>query len=463
MTPITFDKDFMFGAAAASFQIEGASAEDGKVPSIWDTMCATPGKVANGDTGEVACDHYHRMPQDIAMMKDLGLSTYRFSVSWPRVMSAPGVVNEAGLKFYSRLVDELIANGMTPWLTLYHWDLPQYEQDNGGWTSRDTAYHFADYAEAVYNRLGDRVDIWTTLNEPWCSAFLGHGSGEHAPGRTEPRETLEAVHHLLLGHGLAVERLRSLGLDESKTLGITINPSTVHAADPSNPDDVAAARLHDGFRNRIFLDPLFNGFYPADVIEAAGDLWPAELIHDGDLELISQPIDVLGINFYNGEMVGGDPTADVASPGAPHPNSGQIFHVARDLPHTHMGWEIYAPDFTELLLRLHTEWTAPKGTYLAVTENGAAFDDHPDENEFVQDDDRIAYYNDHIRAVHEAIQQGADVRAYLAWSIMDNFEWAWGYDKRFGIVRVNYETQQRTPKASAHWFGQLARTHTLTQ
>lgn len=455
MTSLAFNPDFTFGAATASFQIEGASTEDGRVPSIWDTFCATPGKVRGGDTGEVACDHYHRMPQDVALMRELGLQAYRFSTAWPRIVPAHGEVNQAGLDFYSRLVDELLSNGIKPWLTLYHWDLPQYEQDRGGWTNRDVAYRFADYAGVMYEALGDRVDIWTTLNEPWCSAFLGYSSGEHAPGHQDGAEALAAAHHLLLGHGLTVQRLRALGLDRPKQLGITLNPNTIHAADPADERDLDARRRHDALRNRIWLEPLFNGKYPADLIADMGDLWPAELIHGGDLELISQPIDVLGVNFYNGETIAADPGADVESPGAPHPRTGDTKGVSRDLPLTAMGWEVHAPDFTELLVQLDREWTRPNGTYLVVTENGAAYDDVPDEDGFVLDDGRLEYYCQHIAAVRDAVEQGADVRGYLAWSLLDNFEWAWGYEKRFGIVRVDYDTQQRTPKASARWYADL--------
>lgn len=460
MTPVTFSEDFIFGTAAASYQIEGAVTEDGRVPSIWDTFSHTPGKVLGGDTGDFAIDHYHRMPDDVALMHELGMQAYRFSVAWPRVVAKAGEVNQKGLDFYSRLVDELLAKGIAPWLTLYHWDLPQYEQDLGGWTNRDVAYRFADYASAVYERLCDRVDIWTTLNEPWCSAFLGYGAGEHAPGHRDGRESLAAAHHLLLGHGLAVSRMRELGLGEDKQVGITLNPSTIHAADPHNERDVDAARRQDALRNRIWLDPLFKGEYPADLIADMGNLWPTELIHDGDLALISQPIDVLGINFYNGETVQGI-DGDVDSWSGPHPRMGDVGHVSRGLPLTHMGWEVYAPDFTEVLVRLSRDWAAPRGTHLFITENGAAYDDQVQADGSINDLDRLTYLHDHIAAVHEANEQGADVRGYLVWSFWDNFEWAWGYDRRFGIVRVDYDTQRRTPKRSAHWYSDVARTHEL--
>ena len=460
MSPVTFNKDFIFGTAAASYQIEGAITEDGRVPSIWDTFSQTPGKVLGGDTGEVAIDHYHRMPDDIALMHELGMQAYRFSVAWPRVIPAAGEVNQRGLDFYSRLVDELLSKGITPWLTLYHWDLPQYEQDRGGWTNRDTAHRFADYAGEVYARLSDRVDIWTTLNEPWCSAFLGHCSGEHAPGHRDGREALAAAHHLLLGHGLAVARLREMGLGEGKQVGITLNPGRVHAADPSNERDVDAARRQDALRNRIWLDPLFKGEYPADLITDMGDLWPANLIQDGDLELISQPIDVLGINFYNGETVQAI-DGDVNAWSGPHPRMGDVGQFSRGLPLTHMGWEVYAPDFTDVLVRLSSDWTAPRGTHLVITENGAAYDDRVEADGSINDLDRLQYLHVHIAAVHDAIEQGADVRGYLVWSFWDNFEWAWGYSRRFGIVRVDYETLERTPKASARWYSELATTHVL--
>ncbi|MFP5415637.1 MAG: GH1 family beta-glucosidase [Actinomycetes bacterium] len=471
-TTLTFPAGFSWGSATAAFQIEGAAHEDGRRDSIWDAFCRIPGAVAGADNGDVACDHYHRMPADVALMAELGLGTYRFSTSWARVCPDGGPVNPRGLDFYSRLVDELLAHGIRPWLTLYHWDLPQALQDSGGWTSRDTAERFAEYAGTVFGALGDRVGVWTTLNEPWCSSFLSYAGGEHAPGHTSPSEAVDAVHHLLLGHGLAVQHLRSLAGD-GVTLGITTNHTVADPADPTNPDDVDAARRVDGAFNRVFLDPLFRSHYPADVLDDMAEAGLGRVAREGDLEVISTPIDVLGVNYYNGEVVAAaDPADD--SPltwrtpsGRPRRStrvgSERVRTVLTAGPTTGMGWPIQPEGLTRLLTRLHREYTGPAGVPLFVTENGAAFDDVPDADGFVDDSDtRLAYVRDHLAALHAALEQGADVRGYLVWSLLDNFEWAWGYEKRFGIVRVDYDTQVRTPKASARWFAEVARTGRIT-
>ncbi|MDH6464109.1 beta-glucosidase [Micromonospora sp. A200] len=441
----TLPPTFRWGVATSSYQIEGAVAEDGRTPSIWDTFCRVPGAVANGDHGDVACDHYHRMPQDVALIADLGLDTYRFSVAWPRVQpGGRGPANPAGLAFYDRLVDELLGRGVDPWVTLYHWDLPQELEDAGGWPNRDTAYRFADYAELVFAALGDRVKTWTTLNEPWCSAMLGYAYGLHAPGRRDLGAGIAAAHHLLLGHGLATQRLRAAAGSPIE-LGITLNMATADPATDS-PTDRDAARAADGLGNRIYLDPLFHGRYPEDVVAdlaAEGVRIPVE---DGDLAVISSPIDVLGVNYYFGQAHSG-----VDEQGREREDDGRPVRrvVRRDLPRTAMDWEIVPDSFTELLVRLHRDYP---GVPLVITENGAAFDDKPDADGFVADDDRVAYLTEHLRAVARARQAGADVRGYFAWSLLDNFEWAYGYDKRFGIVRVDYDTQRRTPKRSAHWY-----------
>jgi len=462
-TPLVFPEGFLWGSATASYQIEGAAREDGRGCCIWGTYSRTPGMVHNGDTGEVACDHYHRYPDDVALMSELNLQSYRFSTSWARVMPDGRTVNQAGLDFYSRLTDELLGRGIVPWLTLYHWDLPQALEDEGGWPSRDTAYRFVEYAQAVHSALGDRISYWTTLNEPWCSAFLGYADGRHAPGRTDGPDALRAAHHLLLAHGLGTAELRSR--DASLSLGITLNFADTTPADPQDPGDQDAARRIDGMSNRYFLDPLFRGAYAPDILDDLRNVWPEGLVHDGDLAAISTPIDVLGVNYYSGSTVSGPPpeeahaAADAArATGIPSPHVGSehVTFVPQDVEHTAMDWEVRPQGFTDLLVRLQRDYTGPAGIPLYVTENGAAYDDEPDETGFVQDDDRLAYVRSHLGALHEALDAGADVRGYFLWSLLDNFEWAYGYDKRFGIVRVDYDTQQRTPKASAHWYAGVA-------
>jgi beta-glucosidase len=436
---------FRWGVATSAYQIEGAVREDGRGPSIWDTFCRVPGAVDNGDTGDVACDHYHRMPQDVALLADLGVDAYRFSIAWPRVQpGGRGPVNEAGLAFYDRLVDELLGRGIDPWLTLYHWDLPQELEDAGGWPVRDTAFRFADYAMLVFERLSDRVDAWTTLNEPLCSAMLGYHRGVQAPGRRDFAAAIAAVHHLLLGHGLATQRMRAAA-SRPVQLAITLNTSSVAAASDS-PADREAARRADGLGLRLYLDPLVRGRYPADVVddlEARGIRLP---VRDGDLAAISTPFDVLGINYYFSSLVSGvdDAGRTVDDDGVP---------VERDVrygrPVTAMNWEITPDGLTNLLVRIGRDYP---GKPILITENGAAFADVPDEAGFVHDAARVAYLSSHIAAVARARQLGADVRGYFGWSFLDNFEWSYGYDKRFGLVRVDYETQQRIPKHSAHWY-----------
>ncbi|MFI6128277.1 GH1 family beta-glucosidase [Micromonospora sp. NPDC051141] len=446
----TLPPTFRWGVATSSYQIEGAVAEDGRTPSIWDTFCRVPGAVANGDHGDVACDHYHRMPQDVALIADLGLDTYRFSVAWPRVQpGGRGPANAAGLGFYDRLVDELLGRGVDPWVTLYHWDLPQELEDAGGWPNRDTAYRFADYAELVFAALGDRVRTWTTLNEPWCSAMLGYAYGDHAPGRRNLGDGIAAAHHLLLGHGLATRRLRAAAQTPIE-LGLTVNLSTADPATDSAADR-DAARAADGLGNRLYLDPVLRGSYPQDVIDdlaAEGVRIPVE---DGDLDVIAAPIDVLGVNYYFGQLHSG-----VDEQGRERDDDGRPVRrvVRRDLPRTAMDWEIVPESFTDLLVRLHRDYP---GVPMVITENGAAFDDEPDAEGFVADDDRVGYLTEHLRAVARARQAGADVRGYFAWSLLDNFEWAYGYDKRFGIVRVDYDTQRRIPKRSALWYRDTVR------
>ncbi|WP_067503215.1 GH1 family beta-glucosidase [Actinoplanes sp. TFC3] len=441
---VTFPPSFKWGVATSSYQIEGAVAEDGRAPSIWDTFSRVPGAVVGGDHGDVACDHYHRMPQDVALIKSLGVDTYRFSVAWPRVQPhGQGPVNPAGLAFYDRLTDELLAAGVDPWVTLYHWDLPQGLEDAGGWPNRDTAYRFADYAMLVFNKLSDRVTTWTTLNEPWCSAWLGYATGVHAPGRKDPDAALAAVHHLLLGHGLATQRMREAGGEH--TFGITLNMGTADPATDTETDR-GAARRADGMGLRIYLDPLCKGAYPQDIVDdlaAQGSAFP---VRDGDLEIISTPFEVLGVNFYFGQDFSGTDEHGNTVDTAGHP---VVREVKPGTARTAMDWPITPERFTQLLVRLHRDYP---GLPLVITENGAAFDDTADETGFVADDDRTSYLAEHIAAVAAAREQGADIRGYFAWSLLDNFEWAEGYAKRFGIVHVDYATQVRTPKQSALWF-----------
>ncbi|WP_368497802.1 glycoside hydrolase family 1 protein [Herbiconiux sp. A18JL235] len=466
-----FPPGFLWGSATAAAQIEGAAFEDGKEASVWDTFARVPGAVLNGDTLDVAVDHYHRVPEDVALMKALGLHSYRFSTSWARIRPADRYTNQAGLDFYSKLVDELLGAGILPWLTLYHWDLPQALEEQGGWANRDTAHRFAEYAEVVYDALGDRVEHWTTFNEPFCSSLLGYASGVHAPGRQEPAAAIAAVHHQHLGHGLAVARLRELG---AQNLGITLNLTNAVPADPNDPVDLDAARRLDSLNNRIFLDPLLRGEYPADVVDdlaAVGiDLSTGgPLVQEGDLEIIAQPLDFLGVNHYHDDQVSGHPIEQPADPSVvpvdPHAVAGGLpakspfvgseflTFPLRGLPLTGMGWEVHPAGLRTLLVRLGHEYDTLPPLY--VTENGAAYDDEVAADGAIHDVERTAYIRDHIEAVSEAIADGADVRGYFVWSLLDNFEWAWGYGKRFGIVRVDYDTLVRTPKDSAKAYAEV--------
>jgi beta-glucosidase len=440
---VSFPDDFVWGAATAAYQIEGAADVDGRGPSIWDTFSHTPGKVHDGDTGDVACDHYHRYPDDIALMSELGLGAYRFSVAWPRVQpSGDGVINSAGLDFYDRLVDALLTAHIDPIVTLYHWDLPQPLEDRGGWTSRDTAHRFAEYAVHVRERLGDRVRTWTTLNEPWCAAFLGYAAGVHAPGHVDPAKAFAAAHHLLLGHGEAALALSASGAER---VGITVNPAVIAPADPSDAADVAAARLVDGVHNRLFLDPLFGRGYPDDVLEIIDRHGGSDWRRDGDEQTIAAPIDLLGLNYYCPTVVAGRPGV-AANPA--YPGTENIAFLPATGPVTAMGWPIEPTSLTTLLLRLSADYP---GVPLWITENGAAFDDVAVEGT-VSDLDRISYLDGHLRAAHAAIEQGVDLRGYLAWSLLDNFEWAEGFRKRFGLIHVDYDSQVRTVKDSAWWY-----------
>ncbi|MFF5173887.1 GH1 family beta-glucosidase [Micromonospora sp. NPDC000089] len=453
MSELRFPENFVWGAATAAYQIEGAVRDDGRGPSIWDTFSRTPGKVFAGHTGDVACDHYFRYAEDVALMAELGLAAYRFSVAWPRIRpDGAGPVNPRGLDFYDRLTDALLDRGIDPIVTLYHWDLPQALQDRGGWTNRETAEHFAEYALVVHGRLGDRIRTWTTLNEPWCSAYLGYGSGVHAPGERDAGAAFRAVHHLLLGHGLAARALRAAG---AEIVGITLNPADVRPADPTSAADAAAVRLVDGLHNRIFLDPLTGAGYPVDVLEHVARLVEPTFLQDGDEKVIAAPLDLLGVNYYAPTYVAGRP--DGAGGGGAYPGTdGAVEFLPPAGPLTDMGWMIEPAGLTRLLERIATDYP---GLPLLITENGAAFPDRAGAESGgagqVQDDDRIAYLDGHLRAAHEAISRGVDLRGYLVWSLLDNFEWAEGYRKRFGIVGVDYLTQRRTPKSSARWYQEV--------
>lgn len=472
----SFPSNFLFGAATAAFQIEGAAFEDGRTASIWDAFCREPGAVINGDNGDVACDHYNLYRDDVALMKNMGLQTYRFSTSWSRVRPDGGAVNEQGVDFYKRLVDELLDADILPWLTLYHWDLPQALQEKGGWTVRDTADKFTEYALTMHDALGDRVKVWTTLNEPWCSSFLSYTAGIHAPGHYSMREGLLAAHHLLLGHGQAVTELRKR--DASLDLGITLNFTVADPLDPANPADVDVARRLDGQHNRWFLDPVFRGKYPADIVEdfravdaAATEAFEAAVL-PGDLATISAHIDALGVNYYHGDLVSAEAPANPPTGGdAPTDRRGESPFPAghghsneRGLSRTSMHWEVQTEGLSRLLKRVSDEYAVPAGTALYVTENGAAFDDElvvTDGEPRVHDAERVDFLRGHLGATLDAIDAGVDVRGYFYWSMLDNFEWAWGYEKRFGIVRVDYDTQERVVKDSGREYSRIIAARSL--
>jgi beta-glucosidase len=433
---LRFPADFWWGASTAAYQIEGAVAEDGRVPSIWDTFAAVPGRIAGGDTGAVACDHYHRYRDDVRLMAELGLRAYRFSVSWPRILGS-----RRGLDFYDRLVDDLLAADIRPVATRYHWDLPQEIEDAGGWADRSVADRFAGYAAAVAHRLGDRVRLWNTVNEPWCSAFLGYGAGVHAPGRTDPASALAAAHHLLLAHGRAAEVLRAAC--PGAQVSLALNAGAVRPYTGSEADHDAARRI-DGLLNRLFFDPVLRGEYPADVLADTAWLTDWSFVADGDLAIISEPVDALCVNYYQPDLVGAG-----AGPHRPYPTGGTVTFHAPPGPVTAMGWAIDPSGLREMLLRITRDY-GPIPLY--VTENGAACADRVTADGRVPDPDRIDYLQGHLAAAHQALAAGADLRGYFVWSLLDNFEWAYGYGKRFGLVHVDYRTQARTPKQSALWY-----------
>lgn len=440
MSEYIFPDGFLWGVATSAYQIEGAWGEDGRTPSIWDTFSHTPGKTKNGATGDVACDHYHRWPEDVALMAELGIQAYRFSVSWPRILpDGRGRVNQKGLDFYGRLVDTLLEAGITPFVTLYHWELPQVLQDEGGWPERDTADAFAKLADVTSRALGDRVTNWITHNEPWCTSLLSHQVGVHAPGWTDWHAALRAAHTVLLSHGLAVERIRVNVPDAEVGIAINFEPAT--PASPS-PGDTQAAQLWDGYYFRWFVDALYGRYYPADMVHyytQQGYLpHGLDFVQDGDMETIAAPLDFFGVNYYTRHIAQAGESLD-APRSVPNPGA----------EYTAMGWEVHPDSFYKLLNRLYFEYQMPK---LYVTENGCSYLDEPDEDGRIHDQKRIEYLRGHLTAVHRAIQNGVPIAGYLQWSFMDNYEWAEGYSQRFGIVYVDYETQQRLPKDSAFWY-----------
>jgi beta-glucosidase len=442
MSVINFPKDFMWGVATSAYQIEGAWDEAGRGESIWDRFSHTPGKIEDGSTGDIACDHYHRWPEDIALMKSLNIQAYRFSIAWPRILpQGRGQVNRAGLDFYSRLVDGLLAAGIEPFVTLYHWDLPQALQDQGGWPVRATAQAFVEYADVVSRHLGDRVSHWITHNEPWCISFLSHQIGEHAPGWQDWPASLRVAHHILLSHGWAVPVIRSNS--PQAQVGITLNFTP---ADPASASaaDWQAWRYHDGYAQRWFLDPLFGRHYPADMtadFAALGYLPNAlSFVKEGDLAAISTQTDFLGVNYYTRVVVRNQKEAN---------NLPQTTFPAPRSEWTEMNWEVYPDGLYQLLNRLHFEYRPPK---IYITENGASYSAGPDSAGRINDLRRQTYLRDHLAAAQRAIQNGVPLAGYFAWSLMDNFEWAKGYSQRFGLVWVDYQTQRRIPKDSALWY-----------
>jgi len=444
-----FPPDFAWGTATASYQVEGATDADGRGPSIWDTFSRVPGAIADGQTGDLADDHYRRFREDVAVMADLGVNAYRFSIAWPRIQAdGTGPANAAGLRFYRELSEELLEHGITPWATLYHWDLPQALEDRGGWLDRDTAERFGEYTSAVVGELGDVVDHWITLNEPWCSAFLGYGSGVHAPGRQVGSHAARAGHHLLLGHGRGLEAIRAA--QPGATAGITLNLYSVRAASGS-PADQDALRRIDGLSNRFFLEPVLDGHYPQDVLDDLGETeWFAENAA-ADAEAIGAPIDFLGINYYSRHVVAAPPLGSSVlgdAGGLTYPGSESVQFVDTGAPRTQMGWPIHPEGMVDVLEMAHAH---QPGLPLYITENGSAYPDAVVDGE-VEDEDRRRYLEQHVLACSAALHRGLPLKGYFAWTLTDNFEWAWGYSRRFGLVHVDYATQQRTTKRSGRWY-----------
>jgi beta-glucosidase len=449
----------LWGVATSAYQIEGGVDLDGRSPSIWDTFCARPGRVRNGDDGRVAADHRRRWAGDVDLLAELGVGAYRFSIAWPRVQpGGTGPISQGGLDFYRALVDRLLDAGVEPVITLYHWDLPQALEDAGGWAARDTAYRFADYAAAMGTALGDRVRRWSTICEPWCVSMLGYSSGIHAPGRSDPAAAVAAAHHVLLAHGLGVDALRA-GVRLEPEIAITLNPYPVVAAGDTDADADAARRV-DGVANRLWYDAVLLGRYPDDVLADFSAVSDLAHIVDGDLAIISRPIDAIGVNYYRRHHARFAAGGSAAAPASTWPGSPDVGVVDPGVATTASGWAIEPDGLLETLLRLTEDYDPPP---IYVHESGAAFDDQPDAGGYVDDQDRLAYLRDHVQVAAEALAGGVDLRGFFVWSFLDNFEWAEGYTKRFGIVRVDYGTQRRIPKASARWYAQLARTGRITE
>jgi len=458
---LPFPAGFTWGAATAAYQIEGGASAGGRAPSVWDTFSHTPGKVRGGDTGDIACDSYHRYAEDADLIKSLGLAAYRFSISWPRILPAgeggKGAVNQEGLDYYKQLLDALAERGIQPSVTLFHWDTPQALQDKGGWASRDTALRFAEYAAIVGEALGDRVPKWITLNEPHVVVHNGHRIGVHAPGLTDDAAAAAVTHHLLLGHGLAARALRAV-TPAGTEVGVTLSLTPVRLGPDASEDLQHAARVTDASSNGLFLDPLLYGRYPAHALP--GLLPPADLIRDGDLEVINAPLDFLGVNYYRPvHLRHGDP-ARLLLGEAPAEGGfdGIVQFDPLDLEHTNMGWLIDPEGLYELLLRLSKD--AP-GVPLYVTENGCGAEDYLGTDGVVNDLERIKYLHQHLHAAARAVNDGANLAGYFVWSLLDNFEWAYGYQKRFGIVFVDFATRNRTPKASAGFYADVARANAV--
>jgi beta-glucosidase len=436
-----FASDFLWGCATSSYQIEGAAHEDGRVESIWDRFAATPGRIRDGSSGEVACDHYHRWPEDLDIGRDLGLNAYRFSIAWPRIFSeVGGKPNQKGLDFYSRLVDGMLERGLQPWATLYHWDLPQYLQDRGGWNERATVDAFVELADAMTRRLGDRVKHWITHNEPWCTAIIGNYEGWHAPGLTDFKTALQVSHHVLLSHGKAVPVIRANVPDAKVGISLSLHPLRPASG---NPRDIAAMERHDGLRYRWFLDPLYGRGYPAQTLELVGDSAPTVLA--GDLDAIAVKTDFLGVNYYFPETIADDPGHAPLDARVLPPSGGEI---------TGMGWPVEPQGMAELLARVENDYH-PGPIY--VTENGSCYEDSVSADGCVHDTERRHYLMRHLGALRRAIGDGVPVKGYFAWSLVDNFEWAEGYLKRFGLVHIDYATQQRRLKDSAKWYQSFLR------
>jgi beta-glucosidase len=446
---MSFPSDFLWGASTSAYQTEGATRDDGRGPSVWDRFAASPGRTFEGQTGEVAADHYHQMPRDVALMADLGLNAYRFSLAWPRILpQGSGQVNAKGLDFYDRLVDALLAEEIAPIATLYHWDLPLALYTRGGWRARETAYAFADYAEVVARKLGDRVRWWITQNEPWCSAYLGYVEGVHAPGiRDDIQAAVDGGHHLLLAHGLALPRIRTHARPDAR-VGMSLNLFPIFAGD-GEAETVRAVERADRFHNRWFLDPLYRGEYTAGLFADLGAAPPP--IQDGDMALISAPTEFLGVNYYNRWIVRAKAQSDGKSGQGVHTPLSAVEYSALpgDATRTAMGWEVYPHG---LALALEDVMRSYHPAALLVTENGAAYDDIWNGNGRVSDPLRVAYLRDHLDAVAAALAQGVPVAGYFVWSLLDNFEWAEGYSKRFGLIYVDYATQRRIVKDSGRWY-----------